>query len=122
MQRGLDDNEVEAKLAEVRDQSTAQTLTHLKTWFMLERVSSEENIQVSEQEINGRIATMAMQQGVRPDQLRADLVKNDRIMPLGRSIREKKAIDHLVGLASVSDCTMEEWDKRVEAKKAAAKS
>ena len=122
MQRGLDDNEVEAKLAEVRDQSTAQTLTHLKTWFMLERVSSEENIQVSEQEINGRIATMAMQQGVRPDQLRADLVKNDRIMPLGRSIREKKAIDHLVGLASVSDCTMEEWEKRVDAKKAAAKS
>ena len=122
MQRGLDDNEVEAKLAEVRDQSTTQTLTHLKTWFMLERVANEEDIQVSEQEINGRIATMAMQQGVRPDHLRAELVKSDRIMPLGRSIREKKAIDHLIGLASVSDCTVEEWDKRVEAKKAAAKS
>ena len=122
MQRGLDENEVEAKLAEVRDRSTTQTLTQLKTWFMLERVANEEDIIVSEQEINGRIATMAMQQGVRPDQLRADLVKSDRIMALARSIRERKAVDHLVELASVSDCTMEEWDKQVEAKKAAAKS
>jgi trigger factor len=122
MQQGLDDEQVEIKLAEIRDRSTDQTLTQLKTWFLLERVANEEDLSVSEQEINGRIATMAMQQGVRPDKLRAELVKSDRIMALARSIRERKAVDHLVGIAKVSDITMKEWDKRVEAKKAAAKS
>jgi len=122
MQRGVEADEIEVKLAEVRDRSAEQTRTNLKSWLLLERIASEEQIQVSEQEINGRIATMAMQQQVRPDVLRAELVKADRIMPLARSIRENKAADHLVSVATVTDMPVDEWNKRVEEEKAAAAS
>ncbi|MDP7030006.1 MAG: trigger factor [Phycisphaerales bacterium] len=122
MQRGMEADEIEVKLAEVRDRSADQTRDNLKRWFLLERVAADEDIQVSEQEINGRIATMAMQQQVRPDVLRADLVKADRIMALARSIRETKAADHMVSLTSVTDMPVEEWNKRVEKEKAAAAS
>ncbi len=122
MQHGMDADEIEVKLAEVRDRSADQTRANLKRWFLLERIANEEEIQVSEQEINGRIATMAMQQQVRPDVLRAELVKADRIMALARSIRENKAADHLVSLTSVTDMPVDEWNKKVEKEKAAAAS
>ncbi len=120
MQRGVEQDEVENKLAEVRERSESQTRDHMRSWFVLERVANDEDIVVSEQEINGRIATMAMQQGARPDALRAELVKHDRIMPLARSIRERKATDLLVSRAKITDITMDEWTARRDAAEKAA--
>ncbi|MDP7070052.1 MAG: trigger factor [Phycisphaerales bacterium] len=120
MQQGMQADEVETKLAEVRDRSNDQTRRRMKTWFLLERVASDNDIDVSEQEINGRIASMAMKQGVRPDKLRAELVKNDRIMPLARSIRERKAADMLVEQAAVTDISMDDWNEKVARNKAEA--
>lgn len=122
MSKGLPAEEVEAKLAEVRERSASQTVDRLKTWFILQRIANDEEIGVSEQEINARIATIAMRQDMRPDKLRADMVKNDRIMQLAGSIRERKAADHMVEQATVKDISMEQWAKMVKAEEAAAAS
>jgi len=118
MQRGLEASEVESKLAEVRERSGEQTRSRMKTWFILERVANDNGVAVSEQDINGHIATMAMRQGVRPDKLRAELVKNDRIMAIARSIRERKAANSLVEAAKVTDISMDEWNEQVKKTKA----
>jgi len=112
MERGLADSELEEKLAEVRDRSNERSLQNLKTWFIVERVANDYNIAVSEQEINGHIATTALRQGIRPEVLRSELVKQDRIGGIARTIRERKAADHLVSLATVEDISMDEWEKR----------
>ncbi|MBT5583686.1 MAG: trigger factor [Phycisphaerae bacterium] len=122
MQKGMPADEVETKLAEVRDRSAAQTVNRLKTWFILQRVAADQEIDVSEQEINSRIATMAMRQGMRPEKLRADMVKNDHIMQLAGSIRERKATDYMIEHATVKDITMDEWNKQVKAEEARSKS
>jgi trigger factor len=122
MSKGMQAEEVEEKLAEVRDRSAAQTMERLKTWFILQRIAGDEEINVSEQEINARIATIAMRQGMRPDKLRADMVKNDRIMQLAGSIREQKAADHMVEQATTKDVSMDEWNKQLEAEKATSPS
>ncbi|MCP4759048.1 MAG: trigger factor [Planctomycetes bacterium] len=120
MQQGLEASEVESKLAEVRDRSSEQTRSRMKTWFVLERIANENDIQVSEQDINGQIATTAMRQGIRPDKLRAELVKSDRIMPLARSIRERKAAERLVEAAKVTDISLDDWNEKVKKTKAQA--
>jgi hypothetical protein len=48
------------------------------------------------------------------------LVKNDRIMPLARSIRERKAADMLVEQAAVTDISMDDWNEKVARNKAEA--
>ncbi|MDP6986495.1 MAG: trigger factor [Phycisphaerales bacterium] len=122
MSKGMPAEEVEEKLAEVRDRSAAQTVNRLKTWFILQRIANDQEIAVSEQEINARIATIAMRQGMRPDKLRADMVKNDRIMQLAGSIRERKAADHMVEQATIEDVTMDAWNEQVKAEEAASGS
>jgi trigger factor len=122
MSKGMPAEEVEEKLAEVRDRSAAQTVDRLKTWFILQRIAGDEDINVSEQEINSRIATIAMRQGMRPDKLRADMVKNDRIMQLAGSIRERKSADHMVAQATVTDISMDQWNEQLKAEEAAAHS
>ncbi|MCH2141188.1 MAG: trigger factor [Phycisphaerales bacterium] len=112
MQQGLTSEEVEEKLAEVRERSNERSLQNLKTWFILERIANDQDIAVSEQEINGYITTMAMRQGVRPDKMRSELIKQDRIDNIARSVRERKAADHLVSLATIEDISMDEWAER----------
>lgn len=122
MEKGMPADEVEHKLAEVRDRSAAQTVNRLKTWFILQRIAAEQDIDVSEQEINSRIATIAMRQGMRPDKLRAEMVKNDNIMQLAGSIRERKATDFMVEHATTKEISMDEWNKQVKAEEARSKS
>jgi trigger factor len=122
MEKGMPADEVEHKLAEVRDRSAAQTVNRLKTWFILQRIAAEQDIDVSEQEINSRIATIAMRQGMRPDKLRAEMVKNDNIMQLAGSIRERKATDFMVEHATTKDISMDEWNKQIKAEEARSKS
>jgi trigger factor len=122
MSKGMPAEQVEEKLAEVRDRSASQTVERLKTWFILQRIANDEEISVSEQEINARIATIAMRQGIRPDALRADMVKHDRIMQLAGSIRERKAADHMVEQATVKDISMDKWNAQLKAEEASQQS
>lgn len=120
MQKGMAQEEIEAKLAELRERSEGNSRDNLKRWFILQHIAQAQEVGVSEQEINGRIATMAMRQGVRPELLRAELVKQDRVNSIAASIRERKAADWVVSQATVSDVTMDQWETRMEAEKAAA--
>lgn len=117
MQQGLEPELVEGKLAEVRERSASASQARLKSWFMIQRVANDEDIQISEQEINGRIASMAMQRGARPDQLRTELVRNNQLMALASSIRDRKAADVLVGRLKAVDCSMDEWNTILESRK-----
>ncbi|HJO16073.1 MAG TPA: hypothetical protein QF800_04195, partial [Phycisphaerales bacterium] len=120
MQKGMAQEEIEAKLAELRERSENNSRENLKRWFILQHIAQAQEVEVSEQEINGRIATMAMRQGVRPELLRAELVNQDRVNSIAASIRERKAADWVVSQATVSDVTMDQWETRMEAEKAAA--
>ena len=68
LQQGLDPEAVEDKLAEIRERSTEQTINRMKGHFLIAKLVDKYEISVSEQELNGSIASMAMRQGVRPRQ------------------------------------------------------
>jgi len=114
--RGLSPEEVEERLAEVRAQSMDIARRRLKLFFLLHRLSQHYEIQVSEQEINGRVAMIAAQRGMRPDQLRQQLIQAGRIDEVAMMVRDHKTADRVVQDCTVTEITAEEWRKIQESK------
>ena len=126
LQRGVDPNEVETKLAEIRGESEVNTRKRLKLFFILARLADEMKIDVTESEMNGRIAGIAMQRGTRPEQLRNEIEKAGKLVELAHSIREHKTADRILEKAKFVDVPAEQWNeqqnKQVSAKRSGAKS
>ena len=111
LQRGVEPEDIETKLAEVRDRSIEQSQHRMKGFFLISRVAIDNEIQVSEQDINGAIASMAMRQNMRPDQLRSELAKQDRLQQLGMSIRDRKTMAFMAEQMKQVDVSAEAWQK-----------
>ncbi len=110
--RGLSAEEIEERLAESRAQSVEVARNRLKLFFLMSRLAEENQIQVNEQEVNGRIAMIAAQRGVRPEQLRNELTKSGRITEIAIQVRDHKTADKIIhDFAKVSDITAEQWQK-----------
>ena len=80
-------------------------------------------MQVSEPEVNGRIAAMAAQSGTSPSQMRQDLERAGRVNELALAIREQKVLDRILEKAKFTEVTAEAWnaseDARAKSEKAA---
>lgn len=111
--QGLSPEEVEDRLAEVRAQSMDIAKRRLKLFFLLHRLAEHYEIQVSEQEINGRIAMIASQRGMRPEQLRQQLMQAGRINEVAMMVRDHKTADRVVQECTVIDISADEWRKQL---------
>jgi trigger factor len=111
LDRGMDPEEVEKKLAEVRTDSEARISDRLKLFFIMWKLGDHFKVNVSEQEVNGRVAAMAIEHGQRPDQLRAELARAGRLPEVGRMIREEKSADRVVAQAAIQEISAEEWNR-----------
>ena len=116
LSRGLEASAVENRLAELRSKSEADARTRLKLFFIMARLAEHFGVQVTEQELNGRIAMMASQQNMRPEQMRAEIEKSGRGGELISLIRDAKVSDRIISQAKITDIPAEEWNKIVEAK------
>jgi len=125
MYRGVPEEEVRAKLADMRSESEEQAARQLKQFFILDKASKELEIDVDEQELNNRIAMMAMQQGRRPDKLRQEMGKQGQIEQLYLQIREQKTLDKILESAKVNEVKEtsegDKADAKPEAKKKSTK-
>jgi len=118
---GVNPDEVEGHLTEIRAESDEQAQRRLKLFFIVQRLSENFNIEVNEQEVNGRIAAIAAQRGLRPEKLRAEFQQSGQINEVAMQIREHKAFDRVLASAKVTEVPGEEWNKSVT-EKAKAKS
>ncbi|MHC4416234.1 MAG: trigger factor [Planctomycetota bacterium] len=122
LDRGLTPAEVETRLAEVRADSEAESRRQLKLFFLLRRLAKELKIEVSEQEVNGRVANMAARYGRRPEQLRAELAQSGRLETVARMILEQKTADHVIRDAAVEEVSAKQWREMYSPEAAAAGS
>ncbi|MFG0283250.1 MAG: trigger factor [Phycisphaerales bacterium JB039] len=115
MYRGADPAQIEEHIAELRASSAARAQQDLKLFFMLNRVAKDLEVKVDEREINARIAQMAFSRGVRPDQLRQELIQTNRIGQVFAQVQEHKALDAIVGKATITEVSAEEFNKTAAA-------
>lgn len=120
--------EVETEVAKVRSGSAEDSKLRLKTYFILTKLAEHFHITVSEMEVNARVAEIAMQHGVRPEEMRNKLAQQGQLQQIQNVVREDKAADQLVAACTVTDIPVEEWqatqagDKKPSKKKTAKKT
>ena len=128
------EDEIESKVAEARGGSDEESRKRLKAFFILSKLAEHFHVSVSEGEVNTKIAELAMQNGVRPDEMRNNLAKQGQLPQIQAVVREDKAADQLVAACTVTEMPVEEWQasqdggtstkktaKKKTAKKSAAK-
>ncbi|HRP63266.1 MAG TPA: trigger factor [Phycisphaerales bacterium] len=120
--RGLSPEEVEKRLAEAREESEVVAQRRLKLFFVMHRLAETFKIEVSEQEVNGRIALIAAQRNVRPEQLRNELMQAGRLPEVAMQVRDHKSADRIIAQSKVTEISTAEWQKIVAEKQAARRA
>lgn len=108
--RGMDQTVIEERLAELRSQSAEAAKRELKLFFVLARVARHFDVQVTQEEVAGRIAQMAAARGQRPDKLRDHMIKTGQVQLLAQQIREHKALDTIIDKATVEELSVEDFN------------
>jgi trigger factor len=123
MYQGSKPADIEQNLADLRASSQETAQRELKALFILDAVARKLEVEVSEAEVNGRVAELAAQRGVRPERVREEMSKGGQLEQLYVQIREEKAVLKVLEDAKVSDIGIEEWNKSqgIEGEEAAPK-
>jgi trigger factor len=116
LSRGVDEASVEHRIAEIRGKSETNAINRLKLFFIMSRLAEHFGVNVTDQELNGRIASIAAQQNARPEQVRAQIEKSGRMNEVVSVIRDAKVGDRIIAQAKVSDIAADAWNAIVEAK------
>lgn len=103
MMRGMPREQVEAQIEQLRAGAQAEAGRELKLFFILQKIATDQNTDVDEAELNGRIALMAAQRGERPEKLKQEMAKNGSLANLYVQLREQKALDKILESAQVEE-------------------
>ncbi len=105
-QAGFTTQEIQARENKIRQESISTTRQAMKQHFVLDKVATNEGIEVTPSDIEGEIQLMAMQRGESPRRLRARLTKSGVLENLEAQIRERKAVDAILDRAVYEDVKM----------------
>jgi len=118
MYHGADPSMIELNIAELRRASAAEAQQSLKLFFVLSAVAEKLEVQVSEQEVRRQVAQMAIERGMRPEQLFHELIESKRINAVAEQVREHKTLDAIVDKAAITDVPADELAENEAATKA----
>ncbi len=117
LQRGLSRQQVEEQMEQLRAGSEEQAKEQLKTFFIMDKVADKLEIEVTEEEINGHIAQIAIQRGQRPEKMKEQMERDGSLAQFRMDVRQNKCINQLLETADIT----EQEAKGAEAKPKKAK-
>ncbi len=120
LSRGLSREQIEEQMEQLRASSEEQAKEQLKTFFIMDKVADKLEIEVAEEEINGRIAQLAMRQGQRPERMREEMDRNGSLAQFRLEVRQSKCIEKLLESAKITEVDSENKSKK--SRKTARKS
>jgi trigger factor len=103
LMRGVPREQVDAQLSLLHEGSAEEAQRELKLFFILQKIANDQNTDVDEQELNGRIALLAAQRGARPEKLKQEMAKDGSLANLYVQMREQKALDKVLEGAAVEE-------------------
>ena len=117
LMRGLSREQVDEQIEQLQAGSEQQAEQQVKTFFIMDKIADKLEIDVSEEEINGHIAQLAMQRGQRPEKMREDMERNNSLAQLTLEVRQDKCIAKLLETAVITEKKPEKAKKVKKAKK-----
>ena len=126
--RGLSREQLEEQIEQLKAGSEQQAIQQLKTFFIMDQVADKLEIEVSDEEINGHIAQLAMQRNQRPERMREDMERDGSLAQFKLEVRQNKCIEKMLESAKITEKKPEKKPKKSKktakkpAKKAAKKT
>jgi trigger factor len=108
MMRGVPKEQVDSNLDQFRTGAKDEAARELKLFFVLQKIANEQNVDVEEPELNGRIAMLAAQQGKRPEKVKQDMSKDGTLQNLYIQMREQKALDKILEKAQIEEVDVQD--------------
>lgn len=103
MQRGVPEAEIVQQIDQLRISSAQQAAVDLRLFFIMSKLADQFGIEVTNEEVNARIAQIAEQYGRRPEKLRSQMNASGQLEQLHLQIRDQKVVDKLVEMGEVVD-------------------
>ena len=101
MQAGISQQQVEERMTQIQASVAQEAQRELKLSFIFQKIADQQEIEVTEEEINSRVAQMATAYGRRPERLRQELASDGSLEQVGVGIREEKVTQTLLDKANV---------------------
>ncbi len=117
LKRGLPPEEIDRQIQQIQAASEQQAKQQLKTFFIMDKVADKLGIEVTDEEINGQIAALAIQRRQRPERLKEQLTRDGSLAQFKLQVREDKCVAALLVSAKIKDVEPEK--KPPKAKKTA---
>ena len=122
LMRGLPREQIEEQIEQLQAGSEEQARQQLKTFFIMDEVAEALAIEVSDEEINGQIAQLAIQRELRPEKMREDMERNGSLAQFKLEVRQDKCVAKLLETAKIKEKKPEKKVKKVaKTKKKSAK-
>jgi len=112
---------VDEQMEQLRAGSEEQAKEQLRTFFIMDKVAEKLEIEVSEEEINGHIARVAIQRGQRPEKMKEQMERDGSLSQFRLEIRQSKCISKLLESATVTEREADAKSKKSEEKPAKAR-
>lgn len=103
LMRGVPEDQADAQIEHLRPRVKEEAIRDLKLFFILQKIATQQNVDVSEAELNGRVATLAAQSGHRPEKLKQEMTADRSLMSLYVQMREQKALDKILETAKIEE-------------------
>jgi trigger factor len=111
MQRGMDPRSEDINWEAMRDVVRERAGDDVRSSMLLERIAEAEKIEVTDEEVEAEIQSMADGSRQSVEQVRAALTKQGGERSIADRLRNRKALDFIVQNANVRD---EEWREEAE--------
>ncbi len=99
--QGVDPRSVNVDWANLRRRQQEAALTEVKAGLILDRVADQENLEVSEEELNRELEDLARRSGESTSALRARLTKEGALDRITSRLRNEKALDRIYESARI---------------------
>ncbi len=103
LMRGLPEDKVADLVEKLKEGAKDEGQRELKLFFILQKIAQQENVDVDESELNGRVALLAAQKGERPEKLKGEMSKDGSLSNLYIQMREQKAVDKILETAVIEE-------------------
>jgi trigger factor len=103
MQKGVPEAEIVQHIDQLRISSAQQAAVDLRLFFIMGKLAEQFGIDVTPEEVNARIASIAAQYGRRPEKLKSQMSASGQLEQLFLQIRDGKVVDKLVEMGEVTD-------------------
>jgi trigger factor len=123
LMRGLSLEQINEQMEQLQAGSEQQAEQQLKTFFIMDKIADKLEIYVSDEEINGHIAQLAMQRNQRPEKMREDMERNGSLAQFKLEVCQDKCIAKLLETAVITEKKPEKKAKKTkQAKKPTKKT